>query len=250
MTQAERSAVADGVGISAVREMKVLQPPGGGAMAFGDLYREVSSMSRRFLSLASVLTTVLWFGGIAMAQQSPSAVTETASSSAAEFKLTSPDIVQGKLAIKHFLSASPHNFGCLGDNLSPRLCWQGAPAGTKSFVLMVHDLDAPTGIGWMHWVVINIPASATELPQGVSADGTGLPAGALQTRTDFGDPGYFGPCPPQSPEPPHRYLFTLFAITEDKDILKLGANAMPALVALHALGKSHGKATLEVKLNR
>src|SRR4051794_26990323 len=99
-------------------------------------------MSGRSLSLASVLTTVLWSGGIAMAQQNPSGVTETASSSAAKFKLTSPDVVQGKLDNKHFLSAT-HNFGCSGNNVSPRLCWQGAPADTKSFVLMVHDVDAP-----------------------------------------------------------------------------------------------------------
>jgi Raf kinase inhibitor-like YbhB/YbcL family protein len=175
-------------------------------------------------------------------------VAETVSSSPAGFELTSPDVVHGKLALKHFLSAAPFNFGCTGDNVSPRLCWQGVPEGTDSFVLMVHDLDAPTGIGWMHWVVINIPKSVKELAQGVSADGTGLPPGALQTRTDFGAPGYNGPCPPELPEQPHRYVFSLYAIKGD--FPHLDVNSMPALVAFHALSKSHGKATLEVKLNK
>src|SRR5687768_14749611 len=84
------------------------------------------------------------------------------------FELTSPDVNDGRLDIKHILSKS-YGFGCAGGNVSPRLCWRGAPAGTMSFVLTLHDLDAPTGIGWMHWVVVNIPASVAELPQGVSA---------------------------------------------------------------------------------
>src|SRR6185295_17410185 len=71
-------------------------------------------------------------------------------------------------------------FGCEGGNVSPSLAWNNAPAGTKSFALTVYDPDAPTGSGWWHWVVFNIPASATELPEGVGADGKGLPAGAVQ----------------------------------------------------------------------
>src|SRR4051794_36298648 len=109
-----------------------------------------------------------------MSQEKPSAATTGVPLSSTGFVLTSPDVVQGKLPDKHFLSA-PYGFGCTGENVSPRLSWRDTPAGTKSFVLMVHDLDAPTGIGWMHWVVVNIPATATELPQGVSPDGKGLP---------------------------------------------------------------------------
>lgn len=89
-------------------------------------------------------------------------------------------------------------FGCEGQNLSPSLSWSGAPAGTKSFALTVYDPDAPTGSGWWHWVVVNLPATTTSLPKGAgTADGSNLPKGALQVRTDFGAPGYGGPCAPQ-----------------------------------------------------
>ena len=70
--------------------------------------------------------------------------------------------------------------GCTGENISPPLEWKNAPAGTKSFALMVHDPDAPTGSGWWHWVVYNIPADATSLPEGAGGAGsTTLPKGAV-----------------------------------------------------------------------
>lgn len=89
-----------------------------------------------------------------------------------------------------------NGFGCDGKNVSPALAWKNAPAGTKSFALMVHDPDAPTGSGWWHWVVYDLPASAHSLPAGAgSADGKLLPAGTVQGRTDFGSIGYGGACP-------------------------------------------------------
>ena len=80
------------------------------------------------------------------------------------FRLTSTDLADGRIGRDHVLSAD-YGFGCDGGNLSPQLSWQGAPAGTRSFVLTMHDPDAPTGIGWMHWVVANIPAMADHARQ-------------------------------------------------------------------------------------
>jgi Raf kinase inhibitor-like YbhB/YbcL family protein len=97
-------------------------------------------------------------------------------------------------------------FGCDGGNVSPSLAWQNPPAGTKSFALTVYDPDAPTGSGWWHWVMFNIPADVTALPAGAGDPGSGkAPRGAVQARTDFGKPGYGGPCPPQG-DRPHRYI--------------------------------------------
>ena len=109
-----------------------------------------------------------------------------------------------------------NSFGCTGDNVSPQLSWSGAPAGTQSYALTVYDPDAPTGSGWWHWVVINIPATATSIASGAgTADGKALPVGSQQVRTDFGAVGFGGPCPPAGNKP-HRYIFTLFALKAPK----------------------------------
>ena len=122
-------------------------------------------------------------------------------------------------------------FGCEGRNVSPSLSWSGAPDGTKSFALTVYDPDAPTGSGWWHWVVVNLPATTTGLPSGAGmADGSKLPEGALQVRTDFGAPGYGGPCPPQG-DHPHRYLFRIHAL--DLDRLDVTPDSSAALVGFY-----------------
>lgn len=139
-------------------------------------------------------------------------------------------------------------FGCTGKNISPALAWSGAPAGTKSFALLVHDPDAPTGgAGWWHWLVINIPAGTTALAKDAGkADGSNLPAGAVQITTDFGSPGWGGPCPPPGDQP-HRYNFTLYALSVDRlDVTGAGASLAGYMVN----GNAIGKATLTGKFGR
>lgn len=148
-----------------------------------------------------------------------------ASAKDAAFTLTSAAFAPGGMLTNEQVY---DGFGCTGGNVSPALAWSDAPAGTKSFALMVHDPDAPTGSGWWHWVVYNLPASAHSLPAGAgSADGKHLPAGATQGRTDFGTIGYGGACPPQG-DKPHRYEFRLYALKVEK--LEVPADATAALI--------------------
>ena len=113
---------------------------------------------------------------------------------ASAFKLTSPELKPGQMLPASYEFAG---FGCAGENLSPALQWQGAPAGTQSFAVTMYDPDAPTGSGWWHWMVYNLPADTSSLPRGAgSVDAPILPAGAVQQRIDFGIHGYGGVCPP------------------------------------------------------
>jgi Raf kinase inhibitor-like YbhB/YbcL family protein len=157
----------------------------------------------------------------------------------AQMKLTSGEISNGD-TIK--MEQVFNSFTCTGQNMSPSLSWSGAPAGTKSFVVQIYDPDAPTGSGWWHWVVINIPASTTSLPKNAGdAKANLLPAGAMQTRTDFGAPGYGGPCPPQDGKP-HHYHIMVSAIDEDKLQFAQSDQASAALVGyelnFHTLAKA------------
>jgi len=157
-------------------------------------------------------------------------------------KLTSSSFKDGDyLAMNHILSTD-FGFGCGGGNQSPHLKWDGAPAGTKSFSVTCFDPDAPTGSGFWHWVVVNIPATATELPLGAGSTAPGgLPAKALQVRTDFGKPGYGGPCPPEG-DHPHRYLFTVHAV--GVDALPVTADTSAAVVGFQLHFNTLAKATL------
>ncbi|EPR41427.1 YbhB YbcL family protein [Desulfovibrio sp. X2] len=163
---------------------------------------------------------------------------------AARFSLSSPDMKDGGTLPTAQLNDA---FGCSGENRSPALSWSAPPAGTKSFVLTMYDPDAPTGSGWWHWVVFDIPASATSLPPGVRPDGAGLPAAAVQSRTDFGAPGYGGGCPPAG-DRPHRYVFTLNAL--DVEHLGLPTDASAAMVGFVLNSHRLGKATLTVTYGR
>jgi Raf kinase inhibitor-like YbhB/YbcL family protein len=156
----------------------------------------------------------------------------------APFTLSSPEIkAGGRIADAQVFNG----FGCQGANISPALSWSGAPKGTQSFALMVHDPDAPTGSGWWHWVVYNIPASATSLPANAgNTQNMLLPGGAVQGRTDFGTTGYGGPCPP--PGEPHHYYFRLYALKVPK--LDLPKDATAAFIGFNVRAQSLGSAEL------
>ena len=159
----------------------------------------------------------------------------------ADLVLTSESFNDGDyLASDHILSEA-YGFGCAGGNLSPQLSWSGAPEGAGSFALTCFDPDAPTGSGFWHWVVVNIPANVTSLALGAGSPGGSMPAGALQTRTDFGAPGYGGPCPPEG-DHPHRYLFTLHAVGLDG--LSVEADTSAAVVGFMLNFNTLAKASL------
>jgi Raf kinase inhibitor-like YbhB/YbcL family protein len=164
---------------------------------------------------------------------------------AAGFNLKSPDIKANAMMDKRF---ETNVFGCNGENKSPALQWSGAPKGTRSFAVTAYDPDAPTGSGWWHWSVINIPASVTELkPDAGNVSNANLPAGARQVRIDYGVAAWGGTCPPEG-DKPHRYVFTVYALKTDK--LDIPADATAALAGFMINGNSIGKATLTAKYGR
>ena len=173
-------------------------------------------MKRWFCLLAAAiaLPMALWAGG---------------------FVLESPDL-SDRLSLEQVYDG----YRCGGKNISPELHWRGEPKGTKSFAVTMFDPDAPTGHGWWHWVVANIPASVNSLPRGAGdPDGKGLPEGAVQTFNDFRKPGYGGACPPKG-DKPHRYIVTLYALDVEK--LPVTAKTSPAraaaLIEKHAIAEA------------
>ncbi len=133
-------------------------------------------------------------------------------------------------------------FGCSGKNISPELHWKGIPKGTRSLALTAYDPNAPTGSGWWHWVLIDLPATTTHLAKNAgTSDGASLPKGSFQAVTDFGKKGYGGPCPPVG-DRPHHYIFTLYALKAPK--LDVSENASPALIGYFIHQTMIKKATL------
>jgi Raf kinase inhibitor-like YbhB/YbcL family protein len=128
-----------------------------------------------------------------------------------------------------------NGMGYAGENVSPHLGWEHAPDGTQSFAITAYDPDAPTGSGWWHWVVVNIPATYHELPTGASGH---LAKPIMELRTDFGAPGYGGAAPPAGPA--HRYIFTVFALNVPKLDIPTDATAAMAgfMLNAHALAKA------------
>lgn len=145
-----------------------------------------------------------------------------------ELTVTSDDFVHGEpLPGAHHADV----MGMTGGNLSPQLRWSGAPAGTESFAVTCFDPDAPTGSGFWHWVLFDIPAAVTELPRGAgSGDMVGLPSGAVHARNDMGSLGYVGSAPPPG-HGDHRYVFAVHAL--GIPTLGLDADATPALVGFN-----------------
>lgn len=164
---------------------------------------------------------------------------------AAGFKLSSPEIKAG-----HKIPASFefNGFGCSGENKSPALQWHGAPKDAKSFAVTVYDPDAPTGSGWWHWMVINIPAQTNELPANAgAANSTTLPPGASQVRIDYGVNAWGGMCPPKG-DKPHRYIFTVHALKVEK--LEIPADATAALAGFMINANTLAKAHFTAKYGR
>jgi Raf kinase inhibitor-like YbhB/YbcL family protein len=136
------------------------------------------------------------------------------------FTLSSPD-VSGQLANAQVFNS----FGCSGENISPVLKWEHAPKGTKSFAVTLYDPDAPTGSGWWHWVVFDIPANVHSLASNAgNLEAAVAPKGAIQSGTSFGAKGYGGACPPPG-DSPHQYIFTVYALNVDSLGLKADATA-------------------------
>jgi Raf kinase inhibitor-like YbhB/YbcL family protein len=158
-----------------------------------------------------------------------------------DLTLTSPDIKEGaSISNEQVLSG----FGCKGNNASPALSWSGAPATTKSFAISMFDPDAPTGSGFWHWVIFNIPPNVTSLPKGAGDIKKRLmPKGAIQSRTDLGSDGYGGPCPPAGDQP-HHYQITVFAVDVDKLPFAKNHNASAAMVGFDLHFHTLAKATL------
>ena len=135
-----------------------------------------------------------------------------------------------------------NGFGCTGKNTSPQFTWSNPPKGTKSFALTVYDPDAPTGSGWWHWVVFDIPTSTTELVANAGDIKLDLtPEGTIQSITNYGSQGYGGPCPPQG-HGLHQYIITVYALKTDT--LGLDKNTNPAIVGYYLWNNTLAKASL------
>lgn len=133
-----------------------------------------------------------------------------------------------------------NGFGYSGENVSPQLSWENVPAGTQAFAVTMYDKDAPTGSGFWHWVVFNIPADVHELKADAGNVAKKLmPAGVVQSTTDFGAPGYGGAAPP--PGAGHEYLITVYALKSKVDLKE---NASAAMVGFYLSSVTIARASI------
>jgi Raf kinase inhibitor-like YbhB/YbcL family protein len=149
-------------------------------------------------------------------------------------------IMSNHLADGHVLPELCRHGEIGGRNLSPDLEWSGYPDEARSFAVTCFDPDAPTGSGWWHWLVLDIPHHVAQLEVGAGSDDAALPAGARHARNDFGLYSYGGAAPP--PGPPHRYVFTVHALRCER--LDVPREASPALVGFHLTAQAAGRAMI------
>src|SRR4030095_2935679 len=162
-------------------------------------------------------------------------LTVAAIGNAQTFTLKSSEL-GGQFTNRYFMNG----FGYSGENISPQLSWQNAPAGTQSFAVTMYDKDAPTGSGLWHWVVFNIPTNVTELPSNAGDIAKKLmPVGAVQSMNDIGNNGYVGPAPPAGPS--HQYVITVYAL---KSKIDLKETATAALVGFYLNSAALAKASI------
>ncbi|WP_093671579.1 YbhB/YbcL family Raf kinase inhibitor-like protein [Tenacibaculum sp. MAR_2009_124] len=153
------------------------------------------------------------------------------------FTLTSSDL-GGQVTKNQEFSG----FGCSGNNESPQLSWKNAPMETKSFAITMYDPDAPTGSGWWHWLVFDIPTSINSIPNNAGNINLNLlPKEVIQSITDYGTQGYGGPCPPEG-HGFHQYIITVYAL--NKETLKLNAKTNPAVVGYYLNSSTLAKASI------
>jgi Raf kinase inhibitor-like YbhB/YbcL family protein len=159
------------------------------------------------------------------------------------FTLNSNDI-SGQLSENQVFNG----FGCTGKNISPHLMWENAPKDAKSFAVTMYDPDAPTGSGWWHWLIFDIPANVGSLPAGAGNPEKNLaPKGSTQSMTDYKMQGFGGACPPVG-DRPHRYIFTVYAVKVEK--LGLDATASPATVGFYLNQNVIAKASIIAYFSR
>lgn len=137
-------------------------------------------------------------------------------------KLHSPDIKAESTVPMQYVHGSAG-----GQNQSPALEWSDPPSGTRGFAVTCYDPDAPTGSGWWHWQIFDIPATESRLPRGAGNAQATRPATANQSRNDYGEVGYGGPAPPPG-DKPHRYVFTAYALKVER--LEVPRDASCAMV--------------------
>lgn len=161
------------------------------------------------------------------------------------FSLTSADIEDGQTLASSQVSGI---MGAGGEDISPQLSWSGAPAQTKSFAVTCYDPDAPTGSGFWHWAVADIPASVTELASGAGTPGSSdLPEGAITLRNDGGMAGYIGAAPPEG-HGPHRYAFAVHAVDVEK--LGIDSDATPAVLGFNLFSHTLARALIVATYER
>ena len=173
--------------------------------------------------ISLLIITLIAFSGVSFSQNT--------------FTLSSTDLGGQATKTEEF-----SGFGCEGENKSPQLSWANAPEGTKSFAITMYDPDAPTGSGWWHWVVFDIPANMNELVTNAGNINLKLvPKGVIQSITDYGANGYGGPCPPEG-HGLHQYIITVYALKTDK--LGLNESTNPAVVGYYLWNNTIAKASI------